>query len=128
MIMSYKMLPLMLYKSNYTSLCGDDSERNPGSGTQTLVRPGTETKEPKMYKVLLLNDDFTPMDIVVHILVKIFRRSETEANKIMLQVHTKGSGIAGVYSHEIAETKAFQASEFARQNEYPLQCIIEEEN
>lgn len=95
-------------------------------GTQTLVRPSQETKEPKLYRVIILNDDFTPRDFVVHVLKKFFNKTETEATKLMLQVHKKGSGVAGVYTHEIAETKAFQMNSYARSNQYPLKTIYEE--
>ena len=95
------------------------------SGTQTLVRPSTETKTPSFYKVLILNDDFTPREYVVHVLQKFFKKNEQEATALMLQVHQKGMGIAGVFTFEIAETKVFQVNEYSRTNQYPLKCTVE---
>lgn len=103
---------------------GDDSSK-PGQGTQTLVRPKPEVQEPSMYKVVLLNDDFTPMDFVVHILQKFFSKSTEEATTIMLQVHQVGNGIAGVFTHEIAETKVYVVNDYARKNKHPLKCVME---
>lgn len=95
--------------------------------TQTVARPESKTKKPSMYKVVLLNDDFTPREFVVHVLIRFFSKSETEANQLMLQVHHKGSGVAGVFSYEIAETKTYQVNSYSKQNQYPLKCIMEEE-
>lgn len=94
-------------------------------GTHTLVKPSTQTKTPSFYKVILLNDDFTPREFVVHVLQKLFSKSEAEATDLMLQVHYKGMGIAGVYTHEIAETKAYQVHDLAKENNYPLRCTVE---
>jgi ATP-dependent Clp protease adaptor protein ClpS len=87
----------------------------------------TEVSEPALYRVLLLNDDYSPMDFVVFVLKQFFGHNESTAQKIMLDVHKKGSGLAGVFSFEVAETKAEQVNSFSRQNKYPLKCIIEEE-
>ncbi len=91
----------------------------------------TESKEklekPPLYKVLLHNDDFTTMEFVVFVLVDVFGHTEASAVRIMLSVHTEGVGVAGVYTYEIAETKAQKVTELARANEYPLLCTIEEE-
>ncbi len=95
------------------------------TGTQTLVRPEKETKTPAFFKVIILNDDFTPRDYVVHILETFFRKNQQEATHLMLQVHHKGRGVAGVYTFEIAETKAFQVNEYSRKNKYPLKCVVE---
>lgn len=97
----------------------------PGSGTQTLVKPEPELKEPPFYKVVLLNDDFTPMDFVVHILQKFFLKNLEDASRIMMQVHQHGSGVAGIYSHEIAETKVYVVNDYARKNKHPLKCVME---
>jgi ATP-dependent Clp protease adaptor protein ClpS len=99
----------------------------PGTGTQTLVRPESETRQPAMYRVIILNDDFTPRDFVVHVLVRFFQKDETDANRLMLQVHHQGSGIAGIFTHEVAETKTYQVNNYARQNQFPLKCIMEAE-
>ena len=101
----------------------DDNENK--SGTQTLVKPKPELKEPSLYKVVLLNDDFTPMDFVVHVLQKFFNKNTEEANTIMLQVHHQGSGVAGIFSHEIAETKVYIVNDYARKNKHPLKCVME---
>lgn len=90
-----------------------------------IVEPSQRTKTPQFYKVVMLNDDFTPRDFVIHVLQKFFRKPEPEATNIMLQIHHQGSGVAGVYSYEIAETKAYQCNAYAKQNHYPLKCTVE---
>jgi ATP-dependent Clp protease adaptor protein ClpS len=106
---------------------GDNKELiEVGGGTQTLTKPENKTKKPSLYKVILLNDDFTPRDFVVHILMHFFNKNETEATQLMLDIHTKGSGLAGVYSYEIAETKTFQVNAYSKQQQFPLKCIMEE--
>ncbi|MCB0419753.1 MAG: ATP-dependent Clp protease adapter ClpS [Bdellovibrionales bacterium] len=104
-----------------------DSEDQTYGGTQTLTRPEYKLAEPKFYKVLLLNDDYTPMDFVIHILKKYFAKSDAEATKIMYQVHHDGAGLAGVFSFEIAETKVYQCNTYSKKNDHPLKCIMEEE-
>ncbi len=95
-----------------------------GEGSiQTVPRVTT----PKMYKVILLNDDYTPMDFVVLVLKRFFGKTDDEASKIMLDVHKKGSGLAGVYTLEIAEMKVMQANQFSQMNEHPLKSTLEEE-
>ncbi len=84
-----------------------------------------EVKKPQLYKVVLLNDDYTTMDFVVHILETVFGKSHLEATAIMLQVHNTGSGVAGIYTYEIAETKVQEVHTAAKENEFPLQCRIE---
>lgn len=95
--------------------------------TGVLVKPETETRHPSLFKVLLLNDDYTPMEFVVMVLERYFNKTHQEATEIMLQVHRKGVGLCGVYTHEVAETKVTQVMEFARGNEQPLQCVMEKE-
>ncbi len=97
------------------------------TGTQTLVRPKAETKEPSFYKVILLNDDFTPMDFVVHVLQKFFHKDSDAANVVMMQVHSQGSGVAGVFSHEVAETKVYVVNDYARKSKHPLKCVMEKD-
>lgn len=80
-----------------------------------------------MYKVLLLNDDYTPMEFVVQVLESFFNKSREDATRIMLHVHKRGVGLAGVYTHEVAETKVKQVMRAARQNQHPLQCTMEKE-
>lgn len=91
------------------------------------VQARTMVKRPSMYRVLLLNDDFTPMEFVVHVLERIFNKSHDEATEIMLKVHHRGVGVCGVFTFEVAETKAGQVMDLARRNQHPLQCTIEKE-
>ncbi len=100
-----------------------------GSGTNTdvVVRSRAKTKKPSMYKVLMLNDDYTPMEFVVHVLERFFRKTREEATEIMLHVHRKGVGICGVFPYEVAETKVTQVMDFARQHQHPLQCTLEKD-
>jgi len=89
--------------------------------------PKKKTKKPPLYKVILLNDDYTTMDFVVQIIEYVFHKSREEAVQIMLNVHRKGKGICGVYTREIAETKVKMVHELARKNNFPLRCTIEKE-
>ena len=98
-----------------------------GDGTKVLTRTKPETEQPPMYKVLLFNDDYTPMEFVVVVLEKIFSLPRDKAISLMLAVHKNGIGVAGVFVHEIAETKARQVKEFARTHQHPLRCEIEKE-
>lgn len=86
-----------------------------------------KTQKPPMYKIIMLNDDFTPMDFVVYILETIFQKNNEEAIKIMFEVHTAGIGVCGVFTYEIAETKQEQTIQLAQKHQYPLQCILEKE-
>src|ERR1700761_3129182 len=97
----------------------------PGSGAAVITRTRTQTKRPNMYRVLLLNDDYTPMEFVVSILQAFFNKDAQEAMQIMLQVHHNGVGECGIFSYEIAETKVSQVMDHARKNQHPLQCIME---
>ena len=98
-----------------------------GTGTGLLTRPDIKTKKPSMYKVLLLNDDFTPMEFVIHILQRFFRMTVEQSTDVMLHVHQKGVGVCGVFTFEVAETKVNQVMSFAKQHEHPLQCTLEKE-
>ena len=102
---------------------GNDDEGRTGLVTKT--RP--KTKKPSLYKVLLLNDDYTPMEFVVLVLQRFFSKGHDEATRIMLHVHHKGVGICGVYTYEVAETKVTQVMDFSRQHGHPLQCTMEKE-
>jgi ATP-dependent Clp protease adaptor protein ClpS len=105
-----------------------DKNRNKTDGqTGVITRTAPKTKKPSMYKVLLLNDDYTPMEFVVHVLERFFNKARDEATRIMLHVHQKGIGICGVYTFEVAETKVTQVMDFARQHQHPLQCTMEKE-
>ncbi|VAV99598.1 ATP-dependent Clp protease adaptor protein ClpS [hydrothermal vent metagenome] len=100
---------------------GDEDDRDLGVATKTR----TATKKPKPYKVLLLNDDYTPMEFVVLVLKRFFKMDIDEATRVMLHVHQKGVGICGTFSYEVAETKVTQVMDFARKNQHPLQCTLE---
>ncbi|CAM3790839.1 ATP-dependent Clp protease adapter ClpS [Deinococcus frigens] len=102
-----------------------DGGRDPEGRTQTLER--TTTQRPRLYRVLLLNDDYTPMDFVVMVLSQYFRKAEGEAETIMLAVHHKGQGVAGVYTRDVAETKVAQVTAHARQEGHPLRVVAEPE-
>ena len=102
-------------------------DNNNGADTGVVTRVKPTTKKPSMYKVLLLNDDYTPMEFVVYVLERFFNKQSEEATQIMLHVHQRGVGICGVYSYEVAETKVTQVMDFARQNEHPLQCTLEKD-
>jgi ATP-dependent Clp protease adaptor protein ClpS len=97
----------------------------PGSGAAVITRTRAQTKRPNMYRVLLLNDDYTPMEFVIAILQAFFNKNPEEATQIMLHVHNNGVGECGVYTYEIAETKVAQVMDHARKNQHPLQCIME---
>ena len=86
-----------------------------------------QVKQPPLYQVVLLNDDFTPMDFVILVLKKFFSKSDGEANQVMLQVHNDGAGLAGIYTFEVAETKVYSVNEFSRRHKHPLKCIMEKE-
>ena len=106
---------------------------NPDSGVSeekeagVLVKTRPKTKKPAMYKVLLLNDDYTPMEFVIHILERFFSKNRQEATDVMLHVHRRGVGICGIFTYEVAETKVAQVMDYARANEQPLQCTMEKE-
>jgi len=98
-----------------------------GSGTGIATKSRAKTKKPSMYKVLMLNDDYTPMEFVVAVLERFFSKQHEEALQIMLHVHQKGVGICGVFTYEVAETKVTQVMDYARKNQHPLQCTLEKE-
>lgn len=101
----------------------DDDGNSTGVGIATRTRE--KTKRPTPYRVLMLNDDYTPMEFVVLCLQRFFRMNMEEATRVMLHVHQKGVGVCGVFSYEVAETKVGQVIDFARQNQHPLQCTLE---
>jgi ATP-dependent Clp protease adaptor protein ClpS len=103
---------------------GDDGGAGFGLVTETRIK----TKKPSLYRVLLLNDDYTPMEFVVFILERFFNRSREQATRIMLHVHQKGVGLCGVYTYEVAETKVAQVLDLARRHEHPLQCVMEKDD
>ena len=101
----------------------EDPSRQPG----LLLKTAPKTRRPSLYKVLLLNDDYTPMEFVVHILERFFGKTKEEATEIMLHVHRRGVGMCGVFTYEVAEMKVNQVMDFSRANEQPLQCTMEKE-
>jgi ATP-dependent Clp protease adaptor protein ClpS len=103
----------------------DGGGEGPNAGVVVKARP--RTRKPAMYKVLMLNDDYTPMEFVVHVLERFFQKSREEATHIMLSVHRRGVGVCGVFTYEVAETKVTQVMDLARQNQHPLQCTIEKD-
>ncbi len=133
------VLPFSLIRSDDDAVPPDDGgTENPADGdsniageedqqTGLLLKPRPKTKKPAMYKVLLLNDDYTPMEFVVHILENFFSKTRQEATDVMLHVHRRGVGICGIFTYEVAETKVAQVMDFARANEQPLQCTMEKE-
>lgn len=116
-----------LFVSHSGSIHASDSIGGSGDAAiaeaDGLVVP--QIKTPPMYRVLLMNDDFTPMDFVIHVLQKFFNKPSDEATRIMLEVHQKGAGTCGVFTHEIAETKVHIVNTYARQNRFPLKCTME---
>jgi ATP-dependent Clp protease adaptor protein ClpS len=104
---------------------GKDKGDDDGTGLGVATRTRTRTKTPNPYKVLMLNDDYTPMEFVVLVLQQFFKMSIEDATRVMLQVHQRGVGVCGVFSYEVAETKVSQVIDFARQNQHPLQCTLE---
>jgi ATP-dependent Clp protease adaptor protein ClpS len=104
---------------------GGENDDDSGSVSGVATRTRTRTKKPTPYRVLMLNDDYTPMEFVVLVLQRFFRMNMEEATRVMLHVHQKGVGVCGVFSYEVAETKVGQVMDFARQNQHPLQCTLE---
>ena len=98
-----------------------------GTGTGVATRERAKTRKPALYKVLMLNDDYTPMEFVVHVLERYFSKNREEATQIMLHAHRRGVGVCGVFTYEVAETKVTQVMDLARQSQHPLQCTIEKE-
>lgn len=117
----------MMAKQRVHEMAGKDNKDGNGTGTGVVVKTKPKTKKPAMYKVLLLNDDYTPMEFVVHVLERFFSKSNEEATRIMLHVHRRGVGICGVYTYEVAEVKVNQVMDLARRNQHPLQCTLEKE-
>ncbi|NWG47492.1 MAG: ATP-dependent Clp protease adapter ClpS [Alphaproteobacteria bacterium] len=97
----------------------------PSTGLVTKTKP--KTRHPSLYKVLMLNDDYTPMEFVVHVLQQFFNKSREDATRIMLQVHNNGVGLCGLYTFEVAETKVTNVMDFARRHQHPLKCTLEKE-
>src|SRR3954463_3028826 len=106
----------------------DERRRRAGDGTPgnaVITRTKPQTKKPSLYRVLILNDDYTPMEFVVHVLERFFNKDREAATQIMLHVHHHGIGECGVFTYEVAETKVTQVMDFARKHQHPLQCVME---
>lgn len=104
-----------------------DNPDKPDDDAGVITKAKSKTQRPPLYKVMLLNDDYTPMEFVVHVLERFFGINHAQAVEIMLVVHKKGLAVVGVFSHEIAETKVAQVMDFARRHQHPLQCTMEKE-
>jgi ATP-dependent Clp protease adaptor protein ClpS len=128
-----RMMHIFQNAKNFPAFAADPPSRRDddagGSGPNVNVATKTKpsTKKPSMYKVVLLNDDYTPMEFVITILETVFNKSHDDAVRIMLHVHKKGVGLCGVYTYEIAETKVSQVMAAARQSQHPLKCTMEKE-
>lgn len=107
------------------SMADDDRKKKDPGGPGTAVITKTQTKKPNLYRVLILNDDYTPMEFVTHVLERFFGKDHEAATRIMLHVHHHGIGECGVYTYEVAETKVTQVMDFARKHQHPLQCVME---
>jgi ATP-dependent Clp protease adaptor protein ClpS len=108
---------------------GDDGgdRRGEKTDTGTITKTKPKTQRPSLYRVLLLNDDYTPMEFVVLVLQDVFNKTREDAMRIMLHVHTKGVGECGIYPYEVAETKVTRVMDTARKNQHPLQCVMEKQ-
>jgi ATP-dependent Clp protease adaptor protein ClpS len=120
---SRQMAPLRSSPAMNDKSGKQDDERGTGTGIATRTR--TKPKKPSLYRVLLLNDDFTPMEFVVLVLERFFSKNRAQATRIMLHVHNHGVGECGVFTYEVAETKVTQVMDFARKHQHPLQCVLE---
>jgi ATP-dependent Clp protease adaptor protein ClpS len=125
--LAFQILAFQISAFQVRAAGGDDkkrgSDRNPGTAVITKTKP--QTKRPNLYRVLILNDDYTPMEFVVHVLERFFNKDREAATRIMLHVHHHGIGECGVFTYEVAETKVTQVMDFARKHQHPLQCVME---
>ena len=128
---SFNYIPALTFRNDQADVTAmthwmNDPDK-PADQSDLAVKPRAKSQRPPMYKVLMLNDDFTPMEFVVHVLERLFNMTHAQAIEIMLTVHRKGVAVVGVFSHEIAETKVAQVMELARRQQHPLQCTMEKE-
>jgi ATP-dependent Clp protease adaptor protein ClpS len=117
-------IPLIMNSDDSPDGGSADGDQNTGVATRTRAK----TKRPSLYRVMLLNDDYTPMEFVVFVLERFFNKNREEATRIMLHVHQKGVGLCGVFTYEVAETKVAQVLDMAQRNEHPLQCVMEKDD
>jgi ATP-dependent Clp protease adaptor protein ClpS len=124
-----KIFPAEPTTGNVPARMADDDRKRKGEpggpGTAVITKTKPQTKRPNMYRVLILNDDYTPMEFVVHVLERFFSKDHEAATRIMLHVHHHGIGECGIYTYEVAETKVTQVMDFARKHQHPLQCVME---
>jgi ATP-dependent Clp protease adaptor protein ClpS len=116
------------HRPNAPRLGDEDNHKRRGAGapgTAVITKTKRQTKRPSLYRVLLLNDDYTPMEFVVHVLERFFNKDQGTAHRIMMHVHQHGIGECGIYTYEVAETKVTQVMDFARKHQHPLQCVME---
>ncbi len=106
---------------------GDNGPRDGGTGVGVATKTRTKTAKPALYKVLMLNDDYTPMEFVVLTLQRFFKMTIEDATRVMLHVHQRGVGVCGIFTYEVAETKVTQVIDFAREHQHPLQCTMEKD-
>lgn len=125
--MKYRSRSYNLYSNDWNTWVMAQKPQNDHDGGLALQDARPKLKRPPLYRVILLNDDYTPMDFVVHILEQFFSKNRQDATLIMLEVHTRGRGVCGLFTHEIAETKSAQVNAYAREHEHPLLCTIEGE-
>lgn len=121
-------LPIPIVRSSHSLPCfamADDSDSDADSEVGIATKTKAKPKKPSQYKVLMLNDDYTPMEFVVMVLKRFFAMDLEQATRVMLHVHQKGVGVCGIFPYEVAETKVNQVMDFARQNQHPLQCTLE---
>ena len=116
-------------KNIFPYLMGDKeiNDSDDGSSAQIILEEKTKPKRPSLYQVIIVNDDYTPMEFVVLVLERFFAKNSNEATQIMYHVHKKGMGVCGIYPYEIAETKVVQVMDFAKKHQHPLQCVLEKE-
>ena len=116
-------------KNIFPRLMGDKeiNDNDDGSSAQIILEEKTKPKRPSFYQVIIVNDDYTPMEFVVLVLERFFAKNNNEATQIMYHVHKKGMGVCGIYPYEVAETKVVQVMDFAKKNQHPLQCVLEKE-
>ena len=116
-------------KNIFLRLMGDKeiNDNDDGSSAQIILEEKTKPKRPSLYQVIIVNDDYTPMEFVVLVLERFFAKNNNEATQIMYHVHKKGMGVCGIYPYEVAETKVVQVMDFAKKHQHPLQCVLEKE-
>ena len=116
-------------KNIFPNLMGDKeiNDNDDGSSAQIILEEKTKPKRPSLYQVIIVNDDYTPMEFVVLVLERFFAKNNNEATQIMYHVHKKGMGVCGIYPYEVAETKVVQVMDFAKKHQHPLQCVLEKE-